>query len=290
LKKTTIAILLIIFFVTPLHAELFVGTGAFSGSVANPAFLVDESTGVTTEIFSGVPVWGAVYDINSNRVLFTTSGLNNIDGATLMQWIPGDASPTQVGVITFGGQEIRIDGLAIIGSQLYGAHQFDSADGNAGIYVIDMSSLVATFATAFTSGAVSGIEADPTSGLLYGVNDTTESLDLIDISGGTLTPVANYPAGEDDIDGLAVYNGIAYMVPDDDTPGEIFVYNLNTSSYQSSLPAPWTATDTFSGAAFIYKATPSSVAIPTLSEWGMILMSLVLSTSAFWMMRRRQMS
>lgn len=32
----------------------------------------------------------------------------------------------------------------------------------------------------------------------------------------------------------------------------------------------------------------STAAIPTLSEWGMILMSLVLAGSAFWMIRRRQ--
>lgn len=33
--------------------------------------------------------------------------------------------------------------------------------------------------------------------------------------------------------------------------------------------------------------TPAS--IPTLSEWGMIIMSLILAGSAFWMMRRRKM-
>lgn len=32
----------------------------------------------------------------------------------------------------------------------------------------------------------------------------------------------------------------------------------------------------------------SSVSIPTLSEWGMIIMTLILASSAIWMMRRRQ--
>lgn len=35
-------------------------------------------------------------------------------------------------------------------------------------------------------------------------------------------------------------------------------------------------------------STPAS--IPTMNEWGMILMSLVLAGSAFWMIRRRQLS
>jgi immune inhibitor A len=36
--------------------------------------------------------------------------------------------------------------------------------------------------------------------------------------------------------------------------------------------------------------TSEPAAIPTLSEWGMIIMSLMLAGSAFWMIRRRQVS
>lgn len=36
-----------------------------------------------------------------------------------------------------------------------------------------------------------------------------------------------------------------------------------------------------------YDAPIAPVAIPTLSEWGMIIMSLMMAGSAFWMMRRR---
>ena len=39
---------------------------------------------------------------------------------------------------------------------------------------------------------------------------------------------------------------------------------------------------------FTTKAAP--IAIPTLSEWGMIIMSLLMAGSAFWMMRRRRIA
>jgi len=31
-----------------------------------------------------------------------------------------------------------------------------------------------------------------------------------------------------------------------------------------------------------------TTSVPTLSEWGMIIMSLILAGTAFWMIRRRQ--
>jgi hypothetical protein len=101
--------------------------------------------------------------------------------------------------------------------------------------------------------SISGIDADPNTGTIYGVNDTTGFLVEIDVVGGTVTPVAAYPdPSETDIDGLAIGdNGKAYLIPDDNVPGLIYVYDLVAGVFETPLTAPWSTSDTFSGGAFI---------------------------------------
>lgn len=91
-----------------------------------------------------------------------------------------------------------------------------------------------------------------------------------------------------------IFSGLNYAL----TPGS----SVNTVAAGLSIPsvinttttntATWTA---FSAAGAQASATASATviveetgkAIPTLSEWGMILMSLMLAGSAFWVIRRR---
>jgi len=98
---------------------------------------------------------------------------------------------------------------------------------------------------------ISGIAYDPVSTTLYGVDDASAQLVSIDTTTGVLTPIAAYPGGVTDIDGLAYGEGRFYLVPDDPTSGGILVYDLGTASYLDPLPAPWMNPDTFSGAAFV---------------------------------------
>ena len=103
-----------------------------------------------------------------------------------------------------------------------------------------------------TGTEISGIAYDPVSTTLYGVDDASAQLVSIDTTTGVLTPIAAYPAGATDIDGLAFGEGKLYLVPDG--PGQggvIFVYDVGTATFQDPLPAPWMNTDTFSGAAFV---------------------------------------
>jgi hypothetical protein len=59
------------------------------------------------------------------------------------------------------------------------------------------------------------------------------------------------------IDGLAVsVDGIAYMVPDDNTPLEIYAYDIIGGAYLASLTSPWNSSDTFSGGAYISNVVP----------------------------------
>lgn len=233
--------------------DLFIGTGAFGGSVANPAFTVDVAADTSTQVFSGVPVWGAAYDPSGNRILFTTSsGSSAEEGANLYSFDLGAGTAAQVDVITYSGSDIRIDGLAFLGGTLYGVHQFDGAPAGAGagIYEINTSTWESTFVLGLTSGAVSGLAGDTAAGLLYGPNDTTGQVMTIDPVAMTTGTLTAYPAAETDIDGAAYGDGMLYLVPDDDSPGEVFVYDVTGGSYTTSLSAPWIGSDTFSAGAY----------------------------------------
>jgi hypothetical protein len=291
MKRLVIVAALALLTTFPAKAQLFVGTGAFGGAVANDIFEVDVVNDMNMSVLSGIPFWGATYDALGGRVLFTTSGVGAVDGADLFQWVPGDPVPSAVGEITLGGVGLRIDGLAISGGVLYGVHQFDDATGTAGIYSIDMTTLAATMVQTLPSGAVSGIDSDPNTGILYGVDDTALSLISIDLMGGT-SVVAAYPASKTDIDGLAVSDtGLAYLIPDDGTPGEIFVYDLNAGMYLTSLTSPLVNTDTFSAGAFMFvgggPVTPV-VEVPTLSTVGLALLVLTLLAAGSFLIRRRR--
>jgi hypothetical protein len=73
---------------------------------------------------------------------------------------------------------------------------------------------------------------------------------------GTLVWVVEQPSAS---------NGYTAIVEFDDSQGGSYLYNINI---------------TYSGA--------ETTSVPTLSEWGMIIMSLLLAGSAIWMIRRRQ--
>lgn len=226
--------------------DLVIGTGAFLGAVANNTFTVQSTTGTANTLATGNPVFGATYDPNNDRVLFTTSG-GAVDGADLLAIDPLTGAITTLGTITVGGTGFRIDGLAMSGTTLYGVAQFDVGTDLAGLYVIDQTTFVATFSGGLPSGGVSGIDADPTTGLIYGVDDNSASVVQIDPD-GTTTVIAAYPAGYTDVDGLAANAGTLYLVPDE--PQDIVPLDIATGTYGTPLTTPFTAADTFSGGAF----------------------------------------
>jgi hypothetical protein len=84
-------------------------------------------------------------------------------------------------------------------------------------------------------------------------------------------------------------NGGNPVVFDGLTPGTYTIDEDPGSGWhhQTSLPHNVTVT---AGQTTNYTITnaPNVTGIPTLSEWGMIIMSLLLAGSAIWMMRRRQ--
>ncbi len=250
----------------PLIAGTALNTN--TNATNNSAYEIDVTNNISAAIFSGQSVWGATYDAVNDRVLFTstffTSSGGAIGGSNLYQWKPGIITPTLVGTITIANTSnpLRIDGLAISNGILYGSR---AASFDDGIYQINPTTLAATLVFSFTD-SISGIDADPITGSIYGVNDSTRELVTIDVNSGKVTTVASYPdPAESDIDGLAVgIDGRAYLIPDDDSPGLIYVYNLITGSYETPLTAPWLGEDTFSGGAFVHPNLQYNVYIPAI--------------------------
>jgi len=70
------------------------------------------------------------------------------------------------------------------------------------------------------------------------------------------------------------------------TPGVLHL--ISEDIYIDILFTGWTEGGAGGGFAYNRAATPPSVTIPTLSEWGMIIMSLIMAGTAFWMIRRRK--
>jgi hypothetical protein len=238
--------------VPALDDLLFVGTSQninVSTGTLNDVFSVDPGTDSSNSLLFGVQVWGATADPANSRVLFTvSSGLTVNGGDNLFELPYAGGLPTLVGQIATAGG-LRVDGLAVSCGRLYG---YNAAGGvENGFYSIDLTTLAAT-PIALLPDSISGIDADPDTGAIYGVNDTTGQLVRIS-SAGQVTNVAPYPVGLVDIDGLAVGGGFAYLVTDE--AGAIAVYDLGAGAYVSPLTSPFTAADIFSGAAYAIEAT-----------------------------------
>ena len=233
---------------------LIVGTGSFvseSGqSGYDRIYAINVDTSTVTELTYHQAFSGATFDSVINRVLFTSTGPSadgsNLYAATLDPW-----TVEYLGTIHTSAGELRIDGLAMTGGILYGDHGITDPSGDAGLYSIDLTTFLATHLFDFPNFAISGIDADPVSGKIYAVDDDPLILSLVEIGlDGTITPVAAYPEGEIDIDGLAISpDRKAYLIPDQ--TGSIFVYNLTTEEYDDPLTTPWTYEDLFSAGAFV---------------------------------------
>lgn len=219
-----------------------------------PVELVDP-TGVNSnvQVPVGVEVWGAAFDPAAG-VLYLSSGTTfhhyDLDTATL----------TTIGPFTSSvdGVSLVMEGLAVSNGTLLGSRVANSATNPEGIYSIDPATGLATLVSAFlttTGQTLSGLDADPVTGTLYGTNDATTNRGLVEIPlDGTVVQITDYPAGETDIDGLAIgSDGRAYLVEDDGTGsnGQIHVWDFALGAYQTPIPTPWATNEIFSAGAWI---------------------------------------
>jgi hypothetical protein len=190
---------------------------------------IDVSDGMFITAFSGVDAWGAAYDAGTGTVYHN-------DGSTLYSWTGG--APVMLGTIMdVAGAPITIHGLAFYADTLYGTSISTDI-----IYTIDPGTQVATpyITLTDTSASISGLAADPTNGDLYGTDDLS-NVGLVRINlDGSLTLIAAYLGGENDVDGLAISGDrMAYLITDDNTPPEFNVYDLNADAYSGTVAYPW---------------------------------------------------
>ena len=253
--KTTIAarfalsgLAALLLFAPVVSAQLIVGNDQ-SGTAT--IYDVNPATGAATPIYSAsdssAKPWGMAYDPGSGTLYW-----NN--GSTLYSSPFGPAlTPTNLGTMMFDNATVNFVGLGFRDGKLVATRNISTE----AVYEIDVNTLVATqtyvYPTTFDFG---GLDYDPVAGKLYGLSDTPSTargLYEIDDVAQTTTFVAPYPAGETDIDGLAVYNGVAYYVTDgpNTTQADFYVFDVSTGMQTGTIPSPFTGSGTFAAAAFV---------------------------------------
>jgi energy-converting hydrogenase Eha subunit F len=232
---------------------LFIGVD----DVTVPAYVGNPATNEWLQALIGYQFWGAAFDVATNKVYF-----NN--GSTLYEW-PVGGTVTQLGTIvdTLGATQ-SVVGLAFYNGELYAIKNI----ANEAVYKINTSTLVARVYIDYIDADfdLGGLAIDQNTGIIYATNDDTTPFGsgLFRINtDGTGTLITPYPAGQTDIDGLAISNsGIAYLITDE--PGFVYVYDLNTNTYLTPLNNPWTSSEVFSSGTWIYETGGGSYGLPEI--------------------------
>ncbi|MCU0316888.1 MAG: PEP-CTERM sorting domain-containing protein [Fimbriimonadaceae bacterium] len=244
------------------NAQLIVGNDQ-AGSAT--IWEVNVTTGAATALYTASTTaakpWGMAAD-NLNSILYWNNS-GNLFSASFASLLAGTAAPTSV-AMTYNAATVNFVGLGFnqTTGKLYGTRNV----ATEGVYEIDPTTGVATLLTTYnTSFDHGGLEYDNATGKLYGLSDSAPSPSVrglyeIDPATGTNTFKAGYPAGETDIDGLAVWNGTAYYVSDGPNTAQasFYVYNIATGTMTGTLASPFTGSGTFSAATY----APGLAAIP----------------------------
>ncbi|MEZ5464099.1 MAG: hypothetical protein R3F22_02515 [Lysobacteraceae bacterium] len=211
--------------------------------VAIGAYRINVMTDSATQAFTGAELWGAAYDPIRHRLLF-----NN--GSTLMEWPIGGTVNTIGSITDAGSADLSMTGLAFGNGTLYACRNI----ANEAIYTVDLDTLVATVFIDYDDATFDcgGLAFNPDDQALYMTNDDSDppgrGLYRMNTDGsGTL--ITAYPAGQTDIDGLAIGEGRAYLVIDE--PGDLFVYDFDLAAYQAPLTSPFSTSEVFSAAAWV---------------------------------------
>jgi hypothetical protein len=244
------------------RAQLIVGNDQ-TGSAS--IYYIDVVTGAATAIYTSTGIeakpWGMAYD-GATNTLYWNSG-----GTLFSSPFSMTLTPTNLGPLTFNGGSTNFVGLSFANGLLYGTRNI----ATEAVYTIDpvtrAATLVYAYPTAFDFG---GLEHDATTGILYGLTDAnTPGLYEINVAGMSQTFRAPYPAGETDIDALAVFNGVAYYVTDgpNTTQANFYVFDIASGMQLGTLPSPFTGSGTFAAATFVPE--PSTAALAALGVAGL---------------------
>ncbi|MBL8897135.1 MAG: hypothetical protein JNM84_05885 [Planctomycetes bacterium] len=232
-----------------LSAQLVVGND--QSGVAT-IYEIDIASGAATPVYSASTTdakpWGMAYDPDTNTLYWNNGGtlFSSPYGPTL--------TPTSVSM-SYNAATVNFVALAFRNGKLLGTRNI----ATEAVYEIDpangVATLLYTYPSTFDFG---GLEVDATNGVLYGLSDAAPApqvrgLYRIDVAAQTTTFLTGYPAGETDIDGLAVHDGRAYFVSDgpNTTQASFYVFDVVSGQQIGTLPSPFTGSGTFSAATFI---------------------------------------
>lgn len=240
----------ILFFTITAHAhgQLLVANNGNDEDLPQ-AWNVDLNDGSATALWqtsAGIEVWGMAFDPASQSIL-ASSGPRLYSGGL-------GETPTLLGTMTDGaGASLTMPGLAWANGGLYAVRGV----GDEAIFSVDLDTLVATVVLDFPELEYDfgGLAFNPDNNLFYGTSDSLAAdgvgLYSIDVFGsGNISLVTSYPSGEFDIDGLAIGNGVAYLVQDS-SGDTIHPYDLTTNTYLANLQNPMPTSEVFSAAAFV---------------------------------------
>ncbi len=232
-------------FAATSHAQLLVGNDDLTGDVRDNAWRVDVANDTASVLWQNFPVWSMAYDGATNTVF---AGHDQVIGFGPL----GSGAPTNVVTIRDDiGDELFMSGLTWARGALYGVtnvidEAFYRIDPNTG----HAEMLLNYWDFDYDFG---GFAYNPDDGLFYLTDDDSTpdiGLHTIDLFGDLeITFIAEYPNGELDVDGLAIGDGIAYLVTDE--PGEIYRYDIASGTYLESLTNPMPSIEVISGAAFV---------------------------------------
>ncbi|MEM1011662.1 MAG: hypothetical protein AAGI46_05510 [Planctomycetota bacterium] len=264
-----------------------------------PLWHVDVDTGTYTPLLEGFGAQAIANDDASETLYFMTNTV------TLYSWNYGNpsASPTLIGNTTSDQATspfVSITGLGWDGvdGRLVGSRTLDSSGLVEGLYELSTADAtvksIAPFpGSTFDFGA---FDIDAATGKAYGFSDgltsgSSQGLYEIDLATGVPTLLAAPPPGSiptgatrPDIDGLAVGDGVVYLVQDRavQTGGSIFTYDLASGTYGTPLQVPWFFNETFSGATWISDASSNALLVPEPAS-----ATLLLVIGALGLRRRR---
>jgi len=174
---------------------------------------------------------------NVGRVLYASNGL-------VLYRIPFDPPQTPVAVGSFSGAVTIVSGgLAwdSLRGELYGT----AAEGQilSKLVRINPATAATTLVRAIGAGDFAGIDYEPLTDRIFATNDSTSSLNGLAGRGlyvfippygtGPIVKIAEYPAGEIDIDGCAAGGGKVYLVEDE--ARWMHVYNVATGVFEQPI-------------------------------------------------------
>lgn len=229
------------------NSLLFVGVDDNTVST----FVIDPADNNTQPAFMGSAIWGAAVisgPMPGDAVVYFN------DGASLFRWQFPDP-PALCCTLMFNAATATVVSVAY--DPTAGELLFTRNIATEAVYSLPVTAVACPVTCDLTQEIVyasgdndfGGLAYDPATDTLYGTNDdgTPGPAGVYEINdNGTTALVVAYPNGETDIDGLAFADGILYLVTDQ--PGNIYVYNIGTASFDPPLTNPWSSSELFSGA------------------------------------------